>query len=236
MTIDYRDRVKAAILDERFVRATLNGQMPGPGLAVPWVKVVLRPVLVKGRRRLQVESFDARRSITKNYAAQAAPAQLDALLAYAFAHIHVDTAAESLQVRMTKGGKAIVSLGAPSTTSRQPATDLRHNREKKVALPASRPDPFLQAVGIMTHEGVVKADKQRKFRQINEFLAVVDQTLRHATTEDLLGRGRAETAGAGRGGGRHRAPRSQDFRALTKIWRRKAAPSRWSIAAVAAPT
>ncbi len=196
MTADYRDRAKAAILDERFVRATLSGQAPGPGPVVPWVKVVLRPVLVKGRRRLQVESFDARRSITKNYAAQDVPAQLGVLLAYAFAHIHVDTATESLQVRVTKGGKALVSVGAPSTASRQPAADLAHNRKKKMALPASQPDPFLQAVGIMTREGVVKADKQRKFRQINEFLAVIDGTLRHAATDDVLGRGRAETAGS----------------------------------------
>ncbi len=182
MELDYRAQVKAAILDERFVRATLSGQAPGPGPVVPWVKVVLRPVLIKGRRRLQVESFDTRRSITKNYAAQDAPARLDELLGHAFAHIHVDTATQSIQVRMTKEGKAIVSVGAPSTTAPQGATDLAHNREKKVALPASRPDPFLQAVGIMTDQGAIKADKQRKFRQINEFLAVIDGTIRRLAT------------------------------------------------------
>ena len=183
MELDYRARVKAAILDERFVRATLSGQAPGPGPVAPWVKVVLRPVLIKGRRRLQVESFDTRRSITKNYTAQDAPARLDELLGYDFAHIHVDTAMESIQVRMTKGGKAIVSVGVPSTTSHQAAADLTHNHEKKAALPANRPDPFLQAVGVMTDQGAIKADKQRKFRQINEFLAMIDVTIRRLATE-----------------------------------------------------
>ncbi|MGH2479045.1 MAG: class I SAM-dependent methyltransferase, partial [Ktedonobacteraceae bacterium] len=36
--------------------------------------------------------------------------------------------------------------------------------------------PFLQAVGIMTQDGKIKADMQSKFRQINEFLKLVQQT------------------------------------------------------------
>ncbi len=195
VTADYRDRVKAAILDDRFVRATLSGQAPGSESVVPWVKVVLRPVLIKGRRRLQVESFDARRSITKNYAAQDATAQVDELLAHAFGNIRIETTAGSMQVRIAGGDKALVSVGAPSDPARPPA-DLAHNRAKNLLLPANRPDPFLQAVGIMTKEGVVKADKQRKFRQINEFLAVVDQTLRQTATENVLGRGRDGATGS----------------------------------------
>lgn len=220
MTADYRDQVKAAILDEHFVRATFSGRAPGREAAVPWVKVVVRPVLVKGRRRLQVESFDDRRSITKNYAAQDAAAQLDHLLGQAFGNIHVETTAGSVQVRIGKGGKALVSVGAPSDPARQP--DLSHNREKNVLLPVNRPDPFLQAVGIMSKEGVVKADKQRKFRQINEFLAVVDGTLRHAAAENVSGHESDGTTGS--------APTT------LRGWRRKAGPSPWSIAVAAAPT
>lgn len=179
MTVEYRDRVKAAILDEHFVRATLSGQ--GAGQAAPWIKVVLRPVRIKGRRRLQASYYDARRCITKNYAAPDAAAHLDELLAQAFTEINVQLTTESLHVQISTRGKALVHSGAPSAAR---APDLAHNRAKKLVLPASRPDPFLQAVGIMTKDGAIKADKQRKFRQINEFLSVLDQTLQQATRGD----------------------------------------------------
>jgi hypothetical protein len=39
-----------------------------------------------------------------------------------------------------------------------------------------RPDPFLQALGIMTQEGKVRASMRDKFWQINEFLKLVSQT------------------------------------------------------------
>jgi SAM-dependent methyltransferase len=43
-------------------------------------------------------------------------------------------------------------------------------------LPDNEPILFLQAIGIQTAGGQVRADKQRKFRQINEFLRLMDET------------------------------------------------------------
>ena len=43
-------------------------------------------------------------------------------------------------------------------------------------LPANKPEPFLQPVGIMTVEGKIKSDMHSKFRQINEYLRLVEQT------------------------------------------------------------
>ena len=63
---DYKEMVKAHILDEeRFVRAVFHGQRRG--YKVPWHQVIVRPVLIKGRRHLQFSYHDATRDITKNY-------------------------------------------------------------------------------------------------------------------------------------------------------------------------
>ena len=65
MSEDYQEQVRAAILDARFVRATLSGHRPGQ--RPPWIKVTLRPVLLKGRRHLQFAYYDERKCITKNH-------------------------------------------------------------------------------------------------------------------------------------------------------------------------
>jgi SAM-dependent methyltransferase len=53
---------------------------------------------------------------------------------------------------------------------------LAHDHEKKKILQLEGAAPFLKAVGIMAQDGKIKADMQRKFRQINEFLRVLDET------------------------------------------------------------
>jgi SAM-dependent methyltransferase len=53
---------------------------------------------------------------------------------------------------------------------------LEHNRQKNLLLPADTPDPFLHTTGIMTQDGRVRANMQKKFRQINEFLQRIVET------------------------------------------------------------
>ena len=54
--------------------------------------------------------------------------------------------------------------------------DMSHNREKNRLLSAENAKPFLEAVGILTKDGRIKADMQRKYTQINEFLRLLDET------------------------------------------------------------
>jgi SAM-dependent methyltransferase len=160
----YRERVRSAILDqEGFVQAVFSG-----GKGVPWKRVLVRPVLLQGRRHLQVSHFDEKKDITKNYAGPAAAAKVDELLALPFRNIHVQSQDAGLQVQITKKGKAIIGRHKGGA-----ATWLTHDRPKEQPLPAGRPDPFLQAIGIMTAEGKVRAQMRRKFGQINEFLRLI---------------------------------------------------------------
>jgi hypothetical protein len=56
------------------------------------------------------------------------------------------------------------------------APSLEHDRQKSLLLTVGAPDPFLQAIGIMTREGKVRARMRKKYRQINEFLKLVLET------------------------------------------------------------
>lgn len=173
MTPEYAERVREKILTgESFVRAVFGGRRPGATL--PWIKVVVRPVRVKGALRWQVSRFDEAQDTTKNYAREEAAGEIDGLLALPFKNIHVETTAGSLEVRITKKGKALTRealLDEPRAVANP-----SHDHEKRRILSPSDSAPFLEAVGILTKGGKVRADRQGKFRQINEFLRLVEET------------------------------------------------------------
>lgn len=173
MSEDYQEVIRAAVLElSCFVRATFSGQQREQ--SIDWIKVVLRPVEIRGERQVQFAYYDERKCITKNYTGDALAANLEALLQLPFKHIQVASAAGDIQVTISKSGKPLVHR---AKTVRSPEViEVQHNRQKDLLLPEGKPDPYLQAIGFMTAQGQIKADKQRKFRQINEFLKLVQQT------------------------------------------------------------
>jgi len=174
MVVDYKELIRQRIMNERdFMRATFSGHQQKT--SVPWIRVVLRPVLVKEERLVQFCFFDAQKGITKNYSGAEVSRHLDELLKQPFKDYHVATISEDVQVTISKKGKALIKR---SKVQRSPeALNFSHDRQKKLALSRTRPDPYLQAVGIMTADGKIKAGKQKKFKQLNEFLKLIHQTM-----------------------------------------------------------
>lgn len=170
---EYKQLIRNCILDEQaFTRAVFSGRQHG--CVVPWEKVIVRPVLVRNKRHIQISYFDAKKDITKNYTEAQIAEKLDELLDIPFGNIHIQMGDENLQIRITKKGKAIVHRHKDAEQHKTPS--LEHDRRKDLLLPVDRPDLFLQKIGIMTREGKVRADKQGKFRQINEFLRFIVET------------------------------------------------------------
>ena len=171
MTDDTRALITRHVLDPAtFISATFSGRRRGHD--VPWRRVTLRPVLLRDEWHMQFSYLDAQQAITKNYQGDAITAHLDTLLDAGFKNISLKTITENIQVQITRKGKVILH--------RQPADqappELRHDRRKAHPLPADRRDPFLQQIGIMTQDGAIRADKRRKFRQINDFLRLMRDT------------------------------------------------------------
>jgi hypothetical protein len=173
MSESYQALLKRHILNETtFVKAVMSGQQSGA--ALPWQKVVLRPVLLKEQRHLQFSYFDAAKDITKNYSGEAAEAHLDELLGMPFRNFYVQATDDDLQVHINKKGK--VTIGRHKGSTEIPPLDLRHDRQKQRILGSDSSRDFLQAVGIVSADGKIRADKQDKYVQINEFLKLVEQT------------------------------------------------------------
>ena len=173
---DYKQLIQKRILtQETFVRAVFSGEQKGS--SVQWVKVTVRPVEIKGEFNLQFSYFDEKKDITKNYSLADAEDKVNELLAIPFRNIFIESGAGNVQVNFSKKGKALVSKSKPSTAD----TDLLHDRHKDRLLTPENAAPFLKTIGILTQDGRIKADMQRKYKQINEFLRLVDETASFST-------------------------------------------------------
>jgi SAM-dependent methyltransferase len=171
MDPDYKPQARTKLLDRSsLIRATFSGAQKGA--SVSWVKVTVRPVDLKGQLHLQVSYFDEKQDVTKNYL-EDAPAHIDELLALPFRNIFIESANGNLQVNISKKGRPVVSEPKSETKA---TPELSHDRQKNKILTAENAAPFLKAIGIMTADGRIKADMQHKFKQINEFLRLVDET------------------------------------------------------------
>jgi SAM-dependent methyltransferase len=162
-----RQLVLDLVLGPDLCRATFGGAQRR-GQPSPWVRVVVRPVEVRGERHLQFSYFDGRKNITKNYRGPEVELPLNELLAIGFAGVHLSTRHEEIDVRTTKKGKVIV--GRRTVEADRTNAELRHNRVKDVPLPEGRASSLLEAMGILDRHGRVRPTMRPKYTQINEFL------------------------------------------------------------------
>jgi SAM-dependent methyltransferase len=158
--------IRTALLDRVGLRrAVAAGKRRG---ATPvWVRAELRPVALKRGEQLQVVTSDGSRPATRNLAwGTDAEAAVDALLAQPFGNWHVETADETLQLRVTKKGEAQLHRAAAVA----PAPPTGHDREKEYLLDPG--DPLFDAIG----------GNAAKRRQVDAFLralaSTVDQPVR----------------------------------------------------------
>jgi SAM-dependent methyltransferase len=182
---EVRDEVRGLVLGETLVRAVAAGRRRGVPLA--WRRAELRPVQLKAGRRLQVVTYDERQAHTANYdtTAGGAGAAVDELLAQGFGNWHVETADEVVQVRITKKGDAQVHRSPRADAVVAPTA---HDRTKPRLLDPEHPDvsAFLTAVGVADHEGRIKPSRQDKYRQVEQFVRLLDAAIEDAITAGAL--------------------------------------------------
>jgi SAM-dependent methyltransferase len=181
-------RMRAAILDEHaLVRAVASGRQRGASPS--WRRAEMRYVDLSGGRHLQITTYDEAQAHTHNHrVGEAAAAALDEVLDQPFGNWHVDTTSESHQLRVTKKLEAIVH-----TRAQRAEQDPGHDRDKARLLPED--DPVFRALGLSDHEGRMKPSRQGKYRQVEEFLRILDSSiseaiakghLRHPTADEPL--------------------------------------------------
>jgi 2-polyprenyl-3-methyl-5-hydroxy-6-metoxy-1,4-benzoquinol methylase len=151
------------------VRVVLSGRRRN--MQTAHERIDMRPVSIKDSIAIQVSHSDGRQMTTKNYEAGQAP--FNELLRSGYANILLEQTHQSISVRITKKGEALVHR---ESTERE--QELAHDRSKSRLLDPS--DPYLIAIGISDSQGNLKASKSDKYKQVEEFLRLLTPTLTSA--------------------------------------------------------
>lgn len=166
--------LRGRMLDEsRLVRAVASGRRRGE--RPRWRKAELRPVRLKRGDELQLTTFDDTQSFTRNLTWGLAAAEaVEELLALPFGNWLVETVDESVQVRITKSGRAQVHRAKRSPVDLA-EIDRRHDRAKERMVDLSA--PFLRALGVTDDSGAVRARRRDKYEQVEAFVRALDPVL-----------------------------------------------------------
>ncbi|MCW2855961.1 MAG: SAM-dependent methyltransferase [Marmoricola sp.] len=167
------DRIRDLVLDsDGLIRALASGRRKGqrPG----WRRVELRYVDLKAGRHLQITRYDDTQAHVANHGEASVGEALDELLAEPFGNWHVETGTQTLQLRVTKSGDAVVGTQpGPGVVP-----DRAHDREKSRLL--AEDDPVLRVLGISDAQGRVKPSRRAKYRQVEEFLRELSAAIEDA--------------------------------------------------------
>ena len=149
-----------------FVRAVLSGRRRN--MQTEYERIDIRPVQLKDGLRLQLVMSEEKQDTTKNIGIDAE--KILELLNSGYANVLVEFTTGSYSLRITKKGEALIHE-AKGVFERS----VSHDRTKERLLDAS--DPFLIEVGISDHKGSIKPSMQDKYRQVEEFLRILEPAL-----------------------------------------------------------
>ncbi|WP_108306205.1 class I SAM-dependent methyltransferase [Metalysinibacillus jejuensis] len=157
------------ILNEQLIHATISQ----PRMRSNEVKrIKLKPVMVKERYHIQVEYQYERILKHDNIVLADFPAKLEAIFAD-FRQAQLRFTEESVHIQLSKKNKVLWKQNAEQVTN----ASLTHNRKKQYVLEENTAYPFLVRLGVQTADGKVKQAKFDKFKQINRFVEMIDDSL-----------------------------------------------------------
>lgn len=168
------ERLRAAAADGTFVRLNLTA----PTGRDPQVRGIhVRPVSLRGEPVFSFVYRYATKDITKNMSPEDAYPLLDEIIGSNFLSVFMSTTAFVAQLGFRKGRPTRLIIGKPEG---EVPPDLRHDRVKRKPIEIKR--TWLQALGVTTNEGAVRAGMEAKFRQMNRFVEILGHLV-----EDLEG-------------------------------------------------
>jgi len=190
---DFHDILKRHITGGTCLKIVLSRPYPKRGAATqdsePRArKVVARPIQLRGCDSYQFAMRAGSREIHENLAPDDAARRVQELFGHSFLDCHLFTTTSDYVARIARSGHVKVTTGTPtaSSQSQRAQTARPHDREKRRLLRPDEPVPFLVEIGVMTPAGKVRANKQKKFRQINRFLELVDDVIGELPSRDPL--------------------------------------------------
>ena len=164
------------VVQDGLIDATIRGRRPGATTSLQRVR--MRPVSIGDADVIQFEEFDGTNTQVVNLDIEAATERIVHFFRSGMKTAFIRTTTGDIQVTISRRGKVQQVRHA---ASRQLSTT-QHDRQKQHLIAEST--PFLRHVGISTDNGTVRPNARDKFRQVQQFVGILDHLVAnhdHAT-------------------------------------------------------
>lgn len=184
MPMTLTQALEAAVRGQTLVKLVLSAPQAGSSEASdrPPTRFTIRTVQLKDRLQLQWTARTGSKEVHENLTLNESLLRLESLFPQTYREANLLTTEADAQFR-SRNGKTVK---ARQKSNQRAAPPVSHNRTKNYLIPEGQPCPFLEAIGVMTPDGRVKASMTHKFHQINRFLELVNDILPHLPTEGQL--------------------------------------------------
>ncbi len=146
----------------------------------PYNKITIRPINIKNKNIIQFEKFTDKLAFHENYSYDEAKDEIINLIIDGYKNINLFTSDADYQIIVSKKGSIKVSEKQPS----KKLSIEEHNKKKQYIINENEPCDFLELLGVMNKQGQVYTKRYDKFKQINKFLEIVDDSLKGKTIKD----------------------------------------------------
>ncbi|MGM9487725.1 class I SAM-dependent methyltransferase [Ideonella sp. YS5] len=173
----FAEALAASLADGRFRRLVLAKPRSGAG---DLQRISAKPITLRGVPCLQLLAQHRTRELTENLPLEAARARIEGLIGTSFAHVHLFTVEEELQLLISKRGRVALRRSRIAAAEEAAPLDSARGHEHAKRRLLSLEAPFLRALGVVDRGGALVPAMARKWKQINKFLEVLDHALDEA--------------------------------------------------------
>ncbi len=166
--LNIQEIIKSNLTENKFIFGVFTTSR-----GTPYKKTTSRPVSIKGKDYIQLEKFTDTQVFHENLDYEDAVYILVNMIMNEYRNINLFTSDADYQILVSKKGNVKVLQKEPTKQLKNE----EHNKQKQYIIKENEPCDFLTILGVMSEDGQVYKKKYDKFKQINKFLEIVDDSL-----------------------------------------------------------
>lgn len=178
MILNMEQIIEQCINEGKFIYGVFT--TPRKKTEAPYKKITARAISIKDEKVIQLEKYTETKVFHENLTYENAGMVIVKLIRNEYRNINIFTEDFDYQFIVSKKGSV-------KMVENEPSKDLiveEHNKKKQYIINEGEPCSFLIELGVMNNEGLVYAKKYDKFKQINKFLEIVDDSLKDNELND----------------------------------------------------
>lgn len=171
------------MLENIEIKSIIKGTISNPWNNSKYIKGYIRPVEIKENSMMQIELFTKTQSFAHNYNYDEFSEIINTIMLDSFFQLNIITNEYNYSFKYTK--KNHLLSNKIKNKEIKTLLNVSHNKQKKYILNDGNIIPPLVDLGVMTQDGKIVPSYYDKYRQINRFLEIIDDTIKDFKEQEL---------------------------------------------------